>query len=81
MKMLLMLKIFVLLHPQTSGRFELTNYKSIITQMYNDKDQYASNITSVMIPDVSYGYDAYINGIYYYRFPLDLAQADFKKYY
>ena len=27
--MLLMLKIFVLLHPQTSGRFELTNYKSI----------------------------------------------------
>lgn len=60
---------------------DLTNYKSIITQMYNDKDQYASNITSVMIPDVSYGYDAYINGIYYYRFPLDLAQADFKKYY
>ena len=60
---------------------DLSNYKSIIKQIYNEKDQYSSNITSVMIPEVSYGYDSYINGIYYYRFPLDLAKTDFKKYY
>ena len=60
---------------------DLTNYKSIIKKLYEEKDQYTQHITSVMIPEVSYGYDAYINGIYYYRFPIELAKADFKKYY
>lgn len=54
-------------------------WSTILNILLNLKT-YKENIISVQIPSLEYGYDSYINGIYYFGSDLERAKQDFHTY-
>ncbi len=57
-----------------------TDYMGLLTSIIKNKDLYLKNIISAQVPSTDYGYDKYIDGIYYFGFDLELAKKDLYSY-
>ena len=57
-----------------------TNYVGLLTSVVANKNSYLKNIISVQIPSTDYGYDKYVDGIYYFGFDIEMAKQDMYKY-
>lgn len=60
---------------------DINSYKDMFLKVAADRQQYLQNVSSVQIPSTEYGYNNWIDGIYYYGFDIDRAKKDFQKYY
>ena len=60
---------------------DINMYKDMFLKLSGDMSTYLSNINSVQIPSTDYGYDNWVDGIYYYGFDMERAKQDFNKYY
>ena len=60
---------------------DINMYKDMFLKLSGDISTYLSNINSVQIPSTDYGYDNWVDGIYYYGFDMERAKQDFNKYY
>lgn len=60
---------------------DIDKYKALFKEVATDRQEYLNNITSVQIPSTDYGYDYWLDGIYYFNYDMDSAKADFMKYY
>lgn len=67
--------------PNITTNMDMAKYREMITDIAPNIKEYTSNITSVQIPSEEYGYDSWIDGIYYFGFDTDKAKQDFKTYY
>ncbi len=69
------------LSVNVTTNIDFEKYKKMLKDVASDRKEYLSNINSVQIPSVDYGYDSMIDGIYYFGFDLDRAKEDLNKYY
>lgn len=60
---------------------DINMYKDMFLKLSGDMSTYLSNINSVQIPSTEYGYDNWVDGIYYYGFDMERAKQDFNRYY
>ena len=60
---------------------DINMYKDMFLKLSGDMSTYLSNINSVQIPSTDYGYDNWVDGIYYFGFDMERAKQDFNKYY
>ena len=60
---------------------DINMYKDMFLKLSGDMSTYLSNINSVQIPSTDYGYDNWVDGIYYYGFDMERAKQDFNRYY
>lgn len=60
---------------------DINMYKDMFVKVAGDRQSYLKNISSVQIPSTDYGYNNWIDGIYYYGFDMEKAKQDFNKYY
>jgi len=60
---------------------DMEKYKEMFTEIAKYRKDYLNNVTSVQIPSTEYGYDYWLDGIYYFAFDKDKAIQDFNKYY
>ncbi len=65
---------------QITTNVDVTSYLGKITNVLTNIGEYKNNIISAQIPSVEYGYDKYINGIYYFGADLERAKKDFISY-
>ena len=58
----------------------VTEYMGLLTSILANKSDYLGNIISVQVPSEDYGYDKFIDGVYYFGFDLELAKQDLYTY-
>lgn len=57
-----------------------TDYMGLLTSVLANKSDYLGNIISVQVPSEEYGYDKFIDGVYYFGFDKDRAKQDLYTY-
>ncbi len=60
---------------------DIEKYKALFKEVASDRKLYLKNINSVQIPSTEYGFDYWLDGIYYFNFDMNQAKSDFMKYY
>ena len=60
---------------------DIDKYRSLFKEVASDRKSYLNNISSVQIPSTEYGYDYWLDGVYYFNFDMNRAKADFIYYY
>lgn len=61
---------------QVTTNINISKYTGIFLKVLAGKDTYVNNIESYQVPSTEYGYDKYINGVYYFCFDDKKAQDD-----
>lgn len=65
---------------QVKTNVNVTSYIGLLTDVLSNKGSYLGNIISVQVPSADYGYDKYVDGVYYFGFDLELAKEDLYSY-
>lgn len=73
-------RIMDLILKQITTNVNVAKYTAMLPEFISNKDAYLSNITSVMLPGLSYSNEIYENGAYLYVTNAEKAKADFIKY-
>lgn len=67
--------------PNITTNMDMDKYEDMFLEIADSRTEYLKNINSVQVPAVDYGWDSWIDGIYYFSFDLERAKSDFNKYY
>ncbi len=65
---------------QITTNVDVTSYLGKITNVLTNIKEYKNNIISAQVPSKEYGYDKYIDGVYYYKADLSKAKQEFISY-
>lgn len=65
---------------EVKTNIQVTSYLGLLTSILADKSSYLGNLISVQVPSTVYGYDKYVDGIYYFGFDKEMAKKDIFHY-
>lgn len=69
-----------LILKQITTNVNVSKYMTMLPEFISNKDEYLSNITSVMLPSLDYSNEIFENGAYLYVTDTEKAKQDFIKY-
>lgn len=66
--------------PEVKTNINVVNYTGLLTSVLSYKNEYLNSRISAQVPSTDYGYDKYIDGVYYFGFDMEKAKKDLYSY-